>query len=851
MPSRHTRTRVYVAIVVTIALGFLLPPTVNLNYFRGRLSQSLSRSLGRQVSIQDVHLRLLPMPGFTFRRLQISDDDEFGGEPILQTAEDDGQNSAATLRLTSLWQGRLEIASVSLTRASLNLARAPDGHWNLERLINRAAQVPSAPTSKKKAESRARFPYIELQESRINFKFGAEKKPFALSEAEFALWLAAENRWNVRLKAVPLRTDESISDTGVIRISGSFDRADQFSRTPFHFQTNWERAEVSAITRIARGHDAGWRGTVDLDGEFKGTPGDFTARLNANIDEFRRYDIARPASFDVRVSCNQRFRAEATESTVADQLGFQCKVPFEAGMLTAEGEVHPLGKSPDFSVRLFASQVPISTLVRAILHAKSTLPDDLTGDGVIDGGWFIERTAGSPIMWQGAVTASKAVLRSQALGPSLIFSRPVVVDFLRASSSIGAKPTRKAPLPAAVSRAVIEPFTLNIGGDVQVSAAFDPNGYRLDVNGPVDWQRLMQIARTIGLHPPPNDLQGMGVLTAQYSGEWRRFGPPIVTGQAQIRSAAMSLRGFSEPLRVSSGTLKFDGPSFSAERIDGVFPRSGFAFVGNFSGTRECERHIVCNVSFSLQTDDLREAALVQLLSPPSSAISLPFFNSGRQFEARWLLEVPANGSIAAQLLTIRKFQAKNVAAQLQVADGKVLVRHWTGDFLGGRHDGESAFDFSAARPAITATGSLQHAQMERMDDTLDQQVGTGLFDLDYRLTMSGISLDQLAASASGSGQFAWHDGTMPTVRAEGEHSPPLGFSAWTGHFTLAQERIALENTKMTSTSGVREVSGEISFSRQWNLKFVRANGSGFVASGSLGNPTILYEPAKLAEARH
>ena len=78
MPSRHTRTRVYVAIVVTIALGFLLPPTVNLNYFRGRLSQSLSRSLGRQVSIQDVHLRLLPMPGFTFRRLQISDDDEFG-----------------------------------------------------------------------------------------------------------------------------------------------------------------------------------------------------------------------------------------------------------------------------------------------------------------------------------------------------------------------------------------------------------------------------------------------------------------------------------------------------------------------------------------------------------------------------------------------------------------------------------------------------------------------------------------------------------------------------------------------------------------------------------------------------
>src|SRR5436309_3233399 len=129
MPSRRTRMRLYIAIVITILLGFFLPPTVNLNHFRGRLSASLSRSMGRQVSIQDVHLRLLPMPGFTFRRLQISDDDEFGGEPVIQTVEDEGRFSGATLRVASLWKGRLEIASVSLVQASLNLARAPDGHW--------------------------------------------------------------------------------------------------------------------------------------------------------------------------------------------------------------------------------------------------------------------------------------------------------------------------------------------------------------------------------------------------------------------------------------------------------------------------------------------------------------------------------------------------------------------------------------------------------------------------------------------------------------------------------------------------------------------------------------------------
>ena len=101
MPSRQTQTRVYVAILVTLALGFILPPSVNLNHFRARLSESLSRSLGRPVSLQEVRLRLLPMPGFTFRRLQISDDGDFGAEPILQTAEEDGSSSVATLRLSS------------------------------------------------------------------------------------------------------------------------------------------------------------------------------------------------------------------------------------------------------------------------------------------------------------------------------------------------------------------------------------------------------------------------------------------------------------------------------------------------------------------------------------------------------------------------------------------------------------------------------------------------------------------------------------------------------------------------------------------------------------------------------
>src|SRR5215469_13449390 len=840
------RKRIYLAIASMVALGFLLPPTINLNHFRVRLSESLSRSLGRPVTIEDVRLRLLPMPGFTFRRLHISDDGEFGAEPILQTAEEDGQRSVATLRASSLWRGRFEIASISLTQASLNIVRSPDGHWNLERLINRAAQVPSAPTSKKQPETRTRFPYIELSESRINFKFGAEKKPFALSDADFALWLAAENRWNVRLKATPLRTDERVTDTGSIKISGSFDRASQFSQTPFHLQVAWERPEVNAITLIARGHDPGWRGVVELNSELKGTPDDFNAKLNMSIDEFRRYDIARNEPFNVRLNCENRFHAEADTGKAANQLDFNCRMPLESGVLTAQGELDPLGQSPNVALRLFASKVPISSLIRAVLHAKSTLPDDLSADGLIDGTWLIERVAGGTAKWTGAATASRVVVQSRALDSPLAFPRVVSVNFISPQPPT-TKSQHKATAQPTVSRAVIAPFALDLGGETQVSASFDADGYRIDVDGRVEWQRLMQAARLLGLNAPKTDLQGSGTISVQYGGEWQHFAPPSVSGRAQIRSAVLSLRGFSEPLTVASGSLKFDSQSVQFEQIRGGFPHSELAFTGDFSAARQCDEHMLCNAIFDLQTEEVNDTGLLKLINA-SSGLSIPFFNAARQFEAKWLLDVPCEGTISARHLTLQKIHAQNVSAQLELASGKVLVKHWTAEILGGKHDGEMAFDFSGQRPVISGSGLLKHARIEEVYGELEEPIGIGSLDVDYRLTMKGRSREELASSVSGSGAFTWRDGEIRSLRSEGRDA--LNFTAWTGHFTVENQRIGLQNTRMTSIAGVRVVSGQVSFDHEWNLKFMRANGSGFIASGTITNPIISSEPAKLAEVR-
>ncbi len=149
-----TRKKVVAIVLVVLALCIFLPPNINGARFKNRLASTLSAALGREVKVGSVKYRLFPRPGFDLYDFKVMDDPAFGAEPLLFCGK-----VTADLRLTSLWQGRLEIANLKLTDdvapPSLNLVYARD-HWNLESLLLRVEQVPTAPTAKR--QRRAALP---------------------------------------------------------------------------------------------------------------------------------------------------------------------------------------------------------------------------------------------------------------------------------------------------------------------------------------------------------------------------------------------------------------------------------------------------------------------------------------------------------------------------------------------------------------------------------------------------------------------------------------------------------------------------------------------------------------------
>ena len=75
------------------------------------------------------------------------------------------------------------------------------------------------------------------------------------------------------MKAEPLRTDMSSSDTGLLRMTGTWQRAGSLRETPLQFNLSWERVQLGQLSKLVLGRDKGWRGEILIDAILSGTPG--------------------------------------------------------------------------------------------------------------------------------------------------------------------------------------------------------------------------------------------------------------------------------------------------------------------------------------------------------------------------------------------------------------------------------------------------------------------------------------------------------------------------------------------------------------------------------------------------
>ena len=485
---RPRRRRLIISLVVILLLVVLalVPPLISISRFQRRIVAGISLSLGRPVHMDHVALNLLPLPSLTIDNLVVEEDPHFGSEPLIRSS-----SVTARLRVSSLWRRRLEFSRISFVDPSINLVHNPDGRWNVEAVLLQAARIEAAPTGQQRAGAAPRFPYIEASGARLNLKLGAEKMPFSLTDADFALWLPEPKQWRLRLKARPVRTDSSVSDTGSVQIEATLGRPVNLTEAPLSVQGAWRNVPMGEASRIVLGRDAGLRGDMTLTTRIEGTVGHSALRANLHIEGLRRSDFVPEHALPVDIECQAR-AAQSFHVIEAAQCGWP--LAGAQSTLAITGSVPDVRHLDTASVQIGTSGIAAPTLLQWSRVVSARMPPSLTATGLLTGSVVRESgDQGSP-RWSGHAVLRKASLSSPRLGEAPM---PVSdVTFLLVSPSDGSGLGESRPGSVGVR---MQPTEIELGGKepAALDGSLDATGYRLHLTGTVLPARVLALGAAV------------------------------------------------------------------------------------------------------------------------------------------------------------------------------------------------------------------------------------------------------------------------------------------------------------------------------------------------------------------
>lgn len=870
---KRPRSRRVVALVAAVLLVlFLFRPGVH--HLRNRIAGSIGSALGRRVEIDNVRLRALPRPGFDLEGLVIYDDPAFSAEPMIRA-----QDVSAAIRLRSLLRGRLEIATLSANEPSINLVRDNQGRWNLASLLERNAQIPAAPTGKPASERRPAFPYLEASHARVNFKIGETKKSYALMDADVALWQGSENSWSARIKAEPVRTDFNLTDTGLLQVDATWQRAASLRRTPVRIAVHWQGGQLGQLTKLLSGKDRGWRGGINLTAQLSGTPEGLRIESQIVIEGFHRYDIAGSENVRLATGCSGLY--SVAESLLDDLL---CESPVNGGFLRLRGGAVLNTQPPTYNLTLSAVKVPLISVVRLLRQAKKQIPNDFTASGSLSGEFLVRSDRRSVLNsvinsasngrldalppWSGTGSATDVRLQANAGKDEIAFG--TIPLALVGTDSEAANPFHRLAKeeqehepsephlrigPVAVTMKSSPPA--NAGG--WISAA----GYHFSLRGDMELKDLFRLEDVFALPVTHPAAEGSAKLDMSVSGPWQGFSPAVTTGTAQLRNVRAAMRGLNAPVEISSAAMTVTPDSVLMQKISA---RTGGAhWSGQVIAPRHCAASgsdSACAFQFDLTADQLSTADLVEWFA--QLPVKRPWYraldsNSSSDDVAgpSPLLAIRARGNLQVGEFELKKLLVSQITTHVDLDRGKITLGalhaqlmqgtyqgNWTIDASGGASSrdvstqGAPAHDVSAQGFRYQASGTLTDISLSQVGALMNDGWIAGTADGTFDLDGSGNSLRELLARSDGKLQFVMRNGSLPHIEIPGT-TGPFPVHRFTGKLHLKKGVWELSSGRLESHDGIYQASGAASASTGVDFVLTRGDDQSWMLTGTLAEPHV------------
>lgn len=382
----------------------------------------------------------------------------------------------------------------------------------------------------------------------------------------------------------------------------------------------------------------------------------------------------------------------------------------------------------------------------------------------------------------------------------------------------------------------IGPLTLALGAATPTIAAgwVSASGYGFSLLGDTDVNRVYRLANALAVAGFRPVAEGSAHLDVGISGNWQGFAPPEVTGTAQLRHVRAGMRGLNPPIDIASALLKLEPDAASLEKLS--------AQTGDtrWTGTVKAPRHCAsdrCEVQFDLEADHLSSNEMVEWFTP--HPVQRPWYRILAASEPSGqspLLGIRAAGQLRVKRLSLKKIEATQIVAQVDLDRGKIAFHQLRGQTLQGTYRGDCMIDASTIPLRYQASGALQNVSLAQVGAAMNDSWATGTVDGKFSLTTSGNSLPELLEHAEGDLQFALRNGVLTHVDLP-DAPRPFAVHSFTGSLAVKSRVWRLSDGKLESHDGLYQASGTATPGSGLNIRLTRGDEQTWNVTGTLLKP--------------
>lgn len=817
LAGRQGRKRMLVAaaVVLVLLLAFLVPPLISLAHYKTRIAELMSRAVGRPVKIVSVEARLLPRPGFEIDNLTVEEDPAFGAEPILHA-----NTVGASLRLLSLWRGKLEISRISLDEASFNLVRTEQGRWNVDALFRSASSTVARDGGS--SPRRNHFPTLVATNSRVNFKRGIEKLPYSLTNADLSLSSNRDGSWEIAFKGQPVRTDLILdpADTGELEVDARIHDAPELRQMPLQLQAEWKKAQLGQLTKLLLGADAGWRGDLTGDLTLEGTAGDATVQSRLKATNVHRMELATLAPLDFDANCSFNYHATAMRIEK-----IECDSPLGNGQLRLTGQVQEGTGSqagvPDTDLSIELKSLPAEAGLDVLRTLRAGVLPGIEAKGTVNGQLKYTQKPQAPGAEKKLRTTKPPAASAELLTGSLtIDGLALTGGALKEAMKLG-KIELHPVAPAANAPQALEarvPFSVGAPAPMEADVHLERSAYLIHLHGPASPEKARDWVSALGLEDERKLplIQG-GALTAdlELTGPWiGGFATDAdhISGTATLRNATFSTPLLLSPVAIATADLRFDARSTVWEAVTFNYgPLKGNARVEFPVCGDPCVQSPPAQFTLSFEHLDSAAAEAAFLGGDTKQTLIAKLLEKLKPNPQQPWPEV--EGSLQAASVSLDKVMLTAPHMKLRLKGTHATIESLDAQLLGGTTHLTGTYDYENGRPEYRFDFQLTAVKPAAVGALFSQSWGGASASADGTLRLGGYTGDELTSSATGTLHFDWKHGsiTAPATQIPAELTKRFTrFVAWSGDAQISGGTIRLGVNQLVSNSMTSSVNATV-----------------------------------------